>query len=714
MNTVAPLPLVPPRQQPSIWLDGLHAWALFNLSVTQSFYSRLARQSEYLVDPDVTPDSVLCAAIVMSLVLPLIIAGAVVGTGRLFPRCREAMQTCVVLFSSTLLLLQALHLLPIAGIATLLLATGGGAILGWLYQKSPAARQIVTVASVGIVLSPCLLYSEFWHDEATAGFQLNRDSTRPRVPVVLVVFDEFAGASLLTPEHTIDATRFPHFSKLASESTWYRHACANASLTLCALPAILTGQSPPDEFSIPKNYSQSLFLSLKSGAQYDYVAFEPVSVVAPQNDNVFSTSRPQTLQRTLATLGILSRVYLFDVVPTDFHRGLPEIPRSWFGLSRSDAVDRSARRGRFRYSWSSQRDQQFTHFLECIDETREGILYFGHFLLPHAPWCFLPSGKRYAPDQFEMNRGCLETAESITDELGLVQEQQRYLLQQIYLDRAIGQLVERLKASGIYDDCLLIVTADHGVSFRLNSSRRELVDNNVADICGIPLFVKYPGQSQGAVRDEIVQSTDIVPTIFETVGLHPHLPLSGLSLNDPRIQERQSATFTTQSRLRSIPGDSLRSNDLPEIMRRRFGDGRDPWNIYRIGPHSEFLGQPRSQFRINSPVARDADCFVSTSRAIDLIHPEFYLEAQLRGPIPDSPVEMVVVVNNVVVATTRTYTQFGYQDRWSAMLPEWSYSEKESTPEVYILEPDQSLTPCRVHWYDRPAPQDSVLEPESP
>jgi hypothetical protein len=97
-----------------------------------------------------------------------------------------------------------------------------------------------------------------------------------------------------------------------------------------------------------------------------------------------------------------------------------------------------------------------------------------------------------------------------------------------------------------------------------------------------------------------------------------------------------------------------------------------------------------------------------------LIHPEFYLEAQLRGPIPDSPVEMVVVVNNVVVATTRTYTQFGYQDRWSAMLPEWSYSEKESTPEVYILEPDQSLTPCRVHWYDRPAPQDSVLEPESP
>lgn len=711
MNTAAPLPLAPPRQPHSIWLDGLHVWALFNLSVTQSFYSRLARQSVYLVDPDVTPGSVLVVAVVMTLVIPLVITGAVVGIGTLFPRSREVTRTCAVLVSTTLLLLQALHTLPIAGVAMLLIAAGGGAVSAWLFQKFQVVRQFVTVASVGIVLTPLILYSEFWRDDAAVAFQMDRDATRPRVPVVLVVFDEFSGASLLTPEHTIDATRFPNFSKLASESTWYRHACSNASLTTCALPAILTGQAPPDAFLVPRHYPQSLFLSLKFGAQYDYVAFEPVSVVAPQNDTFYSVHKPQTLKRSLTTLDILSRVYLFDVVPVDFHRGLPEIPRNWFGMSRSDAVDRTARRGRFRYHWSSQRDQQFDHFLQCMDETREGILYFGHFLLPHAPWCFFPSGKRYAPDQFEMNRGCLEEAETITDELGLVQEQQRYLLQQMSLDRTLGQLVERLKSVGIYDDCLLIVTADHGISFRLNSTRRELADNNVPDICGIPLFVKYPGQHEGVIRDEIVQSTDIVPTIFETIGLRPRLPLSGLSLNNPSIQERQSATFVTQSRSRSIPGDSLRNDDLPEIIHRRFGDGSDPWNIYRIGPHSELLGQPLSQFRVHSSVARDADCFVSTTRATDSIHPEYYLEAQLRGPIPESPLELIVVVNDVVVATTRTYTQFGYLDRWTAMLPEWSYTEKESTPEVYILEPDQSLTPCRIHWRERPDPQDTMQEP---
>ncbi len=466
--------------------------------------------------------------------------------------------------------------------------------------------------------------------------------------------------------------------------------------------------------SIPKSYPQNLFQSLISGANYEYVAFEPVSVVAPQRDKAHGIDQRPTLEKSRAILRILSRVFLFDVVPVDFHASLPEIPRNWFGLNLSVEVDKTQRRGTFRYNWSSQRDQQFAHFLSCIDETREGVLYFGHFLLPHAPWCMFPSGIRYAPDQFDMNRGCLEEAGAITDELGLVQEQQRYLLQMMYLDRELGKLVERLKATGIYDDCLLIVTADHGVSFRLNNSRRDLSEGNVSDICRVPLFVKYPRQAQSVIRDEIVQSADIVPTVFQTVGLYPKLPMHGLSLSDPQVLQRREVLFCAEARHRMIPADAIRATDLPQIIRRRFGEGSDPWSIYRIGPHSELLGQPLSNFRIDSAVPREAHCFVSTSRTTDSIHAEYYLEGQLDGPIPEAPVVLLVVVNDAVVATTRTYTQFGFQNRWSAMLPEWAYSEGESTPVLYILGKDQSLTPCRIDWRERPDPQNTLGEPEAP
>ena len=35
-----------------------------------------------------------------------------------------------------------------------------------------------------------------------------------------------------------------------------------------------------------------------------------------------------------------------------------------------------------------------------------------------------------------------------------------------FLDRLIGRLVQHLKQVGMYDDTLIVITADHGVSFR--------------------------------------------------------------------------------------------------------------------------------------------------------------------------------------------------------------------------------------------------------
>ena len=42
---------------------------------------------------------------------------------------------------------------------------------------------------------------------------------------------------------------------------------------------------------------------------------------------------------------------------------------------------------------------------------------------------------------------------------------QRHLLQLAYVDSLIGDLVQELKAQGIYDDALVVLTADHGISF---------------------------------------------------------------------------------------------------------------------------------------------------------------------------------------------------------------------------------------------------------
>ena len=66
-----------------------------------------------------------------------------------------------------------------------------------------------------------------------------------------------------------------------------------------------------------------------------------------------------------------------------------------------------------------------------------------------------------------------------------------------FLDRLIGRLVEHLKQVGLYDDTLIVITADHGVSFRAGDLRREVTPTNHADILSIPLVIKVPHQRRG-------------------------------------------------------------------------------------------------------------------------------------------------------------------------------------------------------------------------
>jgi membrane-anchored protein YejM (alkaline phosphatase superfamily) len=104
------------------------------------------------------------------------------------------------------------------------------------------------------------------------------------------------------------------------------------------------------------------------------------------------------------------------------------------------------------------------------------------------------------------------------DEWAVAQIYQRHLLQVRYVDRLVGDLVQRLKQEGLWDRALIVVTADHGVSFRAGSPFKEPDDKNVADIMSVPLFIKLPGQHGGSISDLNVQSIDVLPTIPHVIS----------------------------------------------------------------------------------------------------------------------------------------------------------------------------------------------------
>jgi len=77
-------------------------------------------------------------------------------------------------------------------------------------------------------------------------------------------------------------------------------------------------------------------------------------------------------------------------------------------------------------------------------------------------------------------------------------------------DAVVADLVERLRERGVYDDTLVVVTADHGEGFGERSHIRpdtRIAEHNIGIhevLTHVPLLVKRPGQETGERVDDLV------------------------------------------------------------------------------------------------------------------------------------------------------------------------------------------------------------------
>jgi arylsulfatase A-like enzyme len=98
-----------------------------------------------------------------------------------------------------------------------------------------------------------------------------------------------------------------------------------------------------------------------------------------------------------------------------------------------------------------------------------------------------------------------------------------------YLDDRLRDLVESLRTLGVYDNSLIIVTADHGEGFGEHGylgHGRSLYQEQLH----VPLVVKYPHERDGATVDSLVSSLDLLPTVLDVVGEPAPSGIEGESL----------------------------------------------------------------------------------------------------------------------------------------------------------------------------------------
>lgn len=97
-----------------------------------------------------------------------------------------------------------------------------------------------------------------------------------------------------------------------------------------------------------------------------------------------------------------------------------------------------------------------------------------------------------------------------------------------YLDKAVEEFFNYLKASGLYDNSVIVLYGDHyGVSNGRNRSLAELVgktssswnDFDNAQMQRVPFMIHIPGQENGGINHTYGAQIDSLPTLLHLLGI---------------------------------------------------------------------------------------------------------------------------------------------------------------------------------------------------
>jgi hypothetical protein len=463
-------------------------------------------------------------------------------------------------------------------------------------------------------------------------------------PVVMLVFDEFSTTSLVDAGGHIDAARYPNFARLAREGTWFPYATASLDETGRAMRSLLTGRNTwkfahPTYAATPRN----LFTLL--GRRYRMHVSEEVSSMCPRRlcPGTIPSSKQLVLHR-LAT-------------------GRPE---------------------------------RFERWLRGVRPSSRPTLYLKHLLLPHGPWRYLPDGRRF---EDTASRKLLSWNLQHFNPWLVQRSYQRHLLQLGFTDRLLGQALDKLRRTGLYDRALVVVTADNGEGFGRLGNGHEISRTNAGDIGLTPLFVKLPYQRAGRTEPRHVRIMDVLPTIASVTHLRPSWRVDGRPLfgaGSRRIPAGTVLVKRSGARVTLSYGELRRRAAAARRLKARlFGSGDGPPGLYGMGPHRELHGTPLSRWNPlpgnGTRALLDAPGRLQRVRLASGLVP-VNLMGRIEGRDAGKPLSLAVAVGDTIVATAPTFTARGRR-LFSVQIPDSSLRDGSNRVRFFAIGPGPALRP---------------------
>jgi arylsulfatase A-like enzyme len=319
------------------------------------------------------------------------------------------------------------------------------------------------------------------------------DEPAPRRPNVLIYVIDTLRADGLASYGNAQAST-PHLDALASEGVLFENAYANASWTRASVATLLTGLLPWHHGAESRD------------DRLPELALTLAEIFAEQGYATALVSANPNVGR------VFGFQQAFDDLSELFARSKPGLVQGRELVTPSDVVTRDA------VAWLRGAQQPFFLVVLAID--------------PHFPYRPPP---RHDPARQHTTTD--PAASTPVSQVGIEErspESERrarelYQGEIAFNDESFGALVAAMQQLGIWDDTLVVVTADHGEEFweyDMGGHGKTLTE----EVLRVPMIIRDPQNaalSPGTRMKRRIALVDLVPTLLGLVGISPPDDLDG-------------------------------------------------------------------------------------------------------------------------------------------------------------------------------------------
>ena len=228
---------------------------------------------------------------------------------------------------------------------------------------------------------------------------------------------------------------------------------------------------------------------------------------------------------------------------------------------------------------------------------KEKLFMWIHYQDPHGP--YTPPGffsklfydRNRKPRNLEVNNslsgiGGIPSYQKLGNNTDFYYYVSQYEGEIRYQDRHFKQLIDAMKRLGLYDNALIIFSSDHGEDMGEHNYYFAHGENLYNQLIHVPLIIRYGNELTGR-RKDFVQHLDIVPTVFEILGMEPDPRLRG---KDLRKQYDTPREIFSEIKMQRINNEGTKFSIVLDGLKLIYTSQGEEYELFKIktDPHEEY------------------------------------------------------------------------------------------------------------------------------